>query len=59
MDIRLKGCRRCGGDLFPDAEDRERRTFACLQCGHTVRLVPVSRSFDLRRLRQPGSPVAA
>lgn len=33
MNIRLKGCGRCGGDLFPDRTDREGRTLVCLQCG--------------------------
>jgi hypothetical protein len=33
MKMVLKGCRRCGGDLFPDGEDREGRSMYCLQCG--------------------------
>ena len=33
MNARLKSCRRCGGDLFPDRSDREGRTMTCLQCG--------------------------
>ena len=37
MKMVLKGCRRCGGDLFPDGEDREGHTFYCLQCGLSVR----------------------
>lgn len=60
MKVLLKGCRRCGGDLFPDREDREHRTLACLQCGLSVRLVPVSRPFDLRAIHEnAGPPVAA
>ncbi|MBI5289167.1 MAG: hypothetical protein HY873_09375 [Chloroflexi bacterium] len=51
MRMRLKGCRRCGGDLMPDRSDREGLTMACLQCGLEVRLRPVSRSFTLTRLR--------
>lgn len=38
MKMVLKGCRRCGGDLFPDGEDREGRSMYCLQCGLTVRM---------------------
>jgi hypothetical protein len=60
VKVLLKGCRRCGGDLLPDREDRDRRTLACLQCGLSVRLVPVSRPFDLRAIRaNAGPPVAA
>jgi hypothetical protein len=60
VKVLLKGCRRCGGDLFSDREDREHRTLACLQCGLSVRLVPVSRPFDLRAIHEnAGPPVAA
>lgn len=38
MKMVLKGCRRCGGDLFPDGEDREGRSMYCLQCGLTIRI---------------------
>lgn len=31
MIIFLKGCPRCGGDLFPDEDSEERY---CLQCGY-------------------------
>lgn len=40
MKVLLKACRRCGGDLFPDGDDGEHPTLACLQCGFSVRLVP-------------------
>ncbi len=33
MNALLKACPRCRGDLLIDASDRERRTYACLQCG--------------------------
>lgn len=59
MKMLLKGCRRCGGDLFPDRDDRERRTFSCLQCGLSVRLAPVSRPFTIRRPTAPATPRAA
>lgn len=36
--MKLKGCNRCGGDLFPDQSDREGRTLTCLQCGSEVTL---------------------
>jgi hypothetical protein len=36
MSVRLKGCVRCGGDLFPDRSDREGKTLICLQCGVEV-----------------------
>jgi len=36
MKSRLKGCPRCGGDLFPDLSDGEGAWFACLQCGASV-----------------------
>jgi hypothetical protein len=38
MKMVLKGCRRCGGDLFPDGDDREGRSMYCLQCGLTLRV---------------------
>ena len=38
MNAKLKSCRRCGGDLFPDRSDREGRTLTCLQCGAEVTL---------------------
>jgi uncharacterized Zn finger protein (UPF0148 family) len=38
MKMVLKGCHRCGGDLFPDGEDRDGRTLYCLQCGLNVRV---------------------
>jgi len=36
MKARLKGCVRCGGDLFPDLADDEGKTYACLQCGARI-----------------------
>jgi DNA-directed RNA polymerase subunit M/transcription elongation factor TFIIS len=33
MKALLKACPRCRGDLLIDTSDRERRTYACLQCG--------------------------
>jgi hypothetical protein len=57
MNIRLRGCRRCGGDLLPDRSDREGLTMSCLQCGVEVRLRPVSASFRLTIPQQ--APVAA
>ena len=54
MKIVLKGCRRCGGDLFPGGDDHDGRTLACLQCGLSIRLVPASRSFMPARV--PGTP---
>jgi uncharacterized protein YbaR (Trm112 family) len=33
MKALLKACPRCRGDLLIDASDRERHTYACLQCG--------------------------
>jgi hypothetical protein len=38
MNAKLKACRRCGGDLFPDRSDREGRTLTCLQCGAEITL---------------------
>ena len=51
MKMRLKGCRRCGGDLMPDGSDRSGLSMACLQCGLEVRLRPVSRPFTLDNIR--------
>ena len=33
MKLRLRACRRCGGDLIPDDSDPYTRIFICLQCG--------------------------
>jgi hypothetical protein len=33
LTIRLKGCPRCGGDLFPEY-DLEGTDLVCLQCGY-------------------------
>lgn len=52
MKMLLKRCRRCGGDPFPDREDREGHTLSCLQCGLSVRLTRVPRQFTLARAPQ-------
>jgi hypothetical protein len=52
MNIQLKGCSRCGGDLFPDASDRSGETMVCLQCGVEV---PVARAI----MRQLGADAFA
>jgi hypothetical protein len=44
--MKLKGCDRCGGDLFLDESDRESSTMVCLQCGAEF----TSRSADTRVL---------
>lgn len=54
MKMRLKGCRRCGGDMFPDGSDREGRTLTCLQCGLEVRFRIVGAADSA-----PTAPVAA
>jgi hypothetical protein len=59
MKMRLKGCRRCGGDLMPDGSDRSGLTMACLQCGLEVRLRPVSKPFTLTTLRPAAAPQQA
>ena len=41
----LKGCPRCGGDLFSEKSD-----FTCLQCGHRVE---VNDGIDKRAKRLP------
>jgi hypothetical protein len=58
MKIRLKGCRRCGGDLVHDRSDREGLTMSCLQCGQEMRLRPVSNVFQLPSLKPATSPVS-
>jgi len=55
MKMLLKGCRRCGGDLFPDREDREGHAFSCLQCGLSVRLTRVPGPFTLARVPEIAS----
>ena len=30
----FRGCRRCGGDLYVDFENRRDSDWICLQCGH-------------------------
>jgi NADH pyrophosphatase NudC (nudix superfamily) len=58
MNMMLKGCRRCGGDLIPDGGDREGRTMTCLQCGHESYLRVVSPVFRMPAPR-PARPLAA
>ena len=38
MKIRLKGCKRCGGDMVPEGSDRFGPSMICLQCGAEVML---------------------
>jgi hypothetical protein len=59
MKMRLKGCRRCGGDMFPDGTDREGRTLTCLQCGLEVRFRVVAATDVGRPGTTPPAPVAA
>ena len=47
MKMRLKGCRKCGGDLVPDGSDRDGLTMSCLQCGQEMHLRPVRGQFRL------------
>jgi hypothetical protein len=47
MKMRLKGCRKCGGDLVPDGSDRDGLTMSCLQCGQEMHLRPVGGQFRL------------
>ena len=30
----FRGCRRCGGDLYINYENRRNADWLCLQCGH-------------------------
>lgn len=53
MKMRLKGCRRCGGDLMRDDSDRSGLTMACLQC---VRFRAASRSLAIDALRAALAP---
>ena len=53
MKMILKGCRRCGGDLIPDRDDREHRTRACLQCGLEVQFEIVSPAFRIAAAERP------
>ena len=53
MKMRLKGCRRCGGDLMPDSSDRDGVTMSCLQCGLevTLRIARTRPRFELATAR--------
>ena len=57
MKMMLKGCRRCGGDLFPEGSDRDRLTdrltMSCLQCGLEVRLRVVSPPLRIPKVDRP------
>ena len=57
MKMRLKGCRKCGGDLVPDRSDRDGLTMSCLQCGQEARLRPVGNVFNLANIRASSAPV--
>jgi hypothetical protein len=51
--LRLKGCPRCHGDLYPDLDDE----WSCIQYGNRLTTRPAPRrTMPLRRL---GPPVAA
>ena len=41
--MKLKGCPRCGGDLFV-TENRDGRLEQCLQCGYEKEMKPVFQS---------------
>ncbi len=49
--VKLKGCKRCGGDLFLERDLEEVRIF-CLQCSavHTYNLVPLVKKPDKKRI---------
>jgi hypothetical protein len=55
MKLLLKGCARCGGDLFPDSTEPEAASFACLQCGSQPyrRLRSAGAERDVMRARRP------
>jgi hypothetical protein len=57
--MRLKGCRKCGGDLVPDRSDREGLTMYCLQCGLEAHLRPVGNVYSLATLRAAQAPPTA
>jgi hypothetical protein len=42
MRVVLHGCRRCGGDMFPDPEGKG--VFACLLCGYQASFASVVRT---------------
>jgi hypothetical protein len=49
--MKLKGCPRCGGDLFID-ENRDGRSEQCLQCGFEKEMKPVFQSAQKSRLTE-------
>ena len=48
--VKIKGCKRCGGDLFLERDTEETRIF-CLQCSavYTQRLVPLVKKTAVKR----------
>jgi hypothetical protein len=48
LTIRLKGCPRCGGDLFPEY-DLTGSDLVCLQCGYVQPVFIIDRTGDERR----------
>jgi hypothetical protein len=51
--IKLRGCRRCGGDLFLD-HDEDGACLSCLQCGAVYSLPP--EALLAAREKAPGQP---
>ena len=58
MQMLLKGCRRCGGDLIPDRTDREGRSLTCLQCGHEAHIIPATAQVHRAETRQTSTRAA-
>lgn len=58
MKIFLKGCRRCGGDLFPST-DGDSVLLSCLQCGRSIGMLRGSQqpalSFQQREEPRPAA----
>lgn len=44
MPIRLKGCARCGGDMWLDWDPDDGPEWACFLCGHRMPLPPTPRA---------------
>jgi DNA-directed RNA polymerase subunit RPC12/RpoP len=49
--VKIKGCKRCGGDLFLERDMEEARIF-CLQCSavYSQRLVNLVKKPDTKRI---------
>lgn len=49
--VKIKGCKRCGGDLFVERDTEETRIF-CLQCSATYsqNLLPMVKKPELKRV---------